>query len=112
MPAPRSAALLLLGQPRQAVIQCSGRQYGASRGSFYNVHYISDVSREGRLGGTATARGNYSPAGSLHVRYLRACPDISHPGTNALLAFYALLWMFPGMLLALAGVRLLPGGWM
>jgi hypothetical protein len=44
----RYAALLLLGQPRQAVIQYSVRQYGASRGTFYNVHYIFDVPGEGR----------------------------------------------------------------
>lgn len=101
------AALALLGQSGRAVIEYSVRQYGASRGTFYTVHYAFDVPHQGRYRGTASARSDHPPAGLLWIRYLGFRPGINHPGGNALLTFYSALLLLPGALLAFGSARAL-----
>jgi hypothetical protein len=100
-------ALVILGQQQTGSIDYSVRRYGASRGAIYAVHYTFRVPGKGLYSGSASTGANYAPAGRLRIRYLGFWPGISHPGSDALLLFYAAVFLLPGTMLAGLSARTL-----
>lgn len=91
--------LLVAGTTQTGFVVKAQERYALPTGIVYSVEYEFFPPGQRMYKGDGAVSTPAPPTGGIPVRYLAMIPEISHPGSDALLAFYAAVLIVPGLLL-------------